>query len=874
MSKKLLLIDGSNLIFRAYYASENLNIETLDGRPANAIKLLISMINKIIIEESPTNIFIALDTKSPTFRHENYEEYKAGRQKTPDKLNKQFPMARDLYNSMGIINYGIDGYEADDLIATYAKSGVSDGYTVKIISGDKDLLQLVDENITVMTPKIGFTKEVNYTPDIFKEKYDINPNQFIEYKALVGDKSDNIIGVDKVGDKTARKLLLEYGDITNIITSAKEGKIKGKVGENLISSEELIYKNIDLVTLICDTPLLTSIKELEFETLHTQKFISYLEEIGFSTLANSFLKQANLNEEILEKKEVKIGYEVVKEFSKSEHTSDETFIYTQNLNENYFESENLGIALSSEQGNFYFENISKPLIEWLESEDKKIIYNEKAFRSIFPEVQISNIIFDSYLAINLLDNSAQKKPIDFHLTRYGARMVLTFEEVYKVKSNPVKPEMEIIVKDLCLKANALKESYINIVNEIERQKLNEVLYEIEMPLSRVLSHMETVGIYIDNVKLEKMKKDYEIRAEEIANKIKEITDINYNSPKQLSEYLFTVKQISPKGIKKTKSGYSTDIVNLEKVQDKLEVEDIDYKLIDLILKLRKNQKILNTYLLGIEGYIKSDQKIHPLYNPLISETGRISTQDPSIQNIPIRSEEGKSIRELFAAPEGKVILAIDYSQVELRIMAHYSDDANLISAFKSDKDIHSETAKNMFGDEGQRSKAKAINFGIIYGMSKYGLAKQVSISNDEAQEFIDIYFEKYPAIKNYIDDYISFAQENGYVHTLFNRKRVVENINTGNFNEKEHAKRVAINTPIQGTAADLIKIAMIKVYEYTHQNNINIIMQIHDELVFEMDEVSAEVHTIALKEIMESIVKLKVPLKVDGGVALNWLEAK
>lgn len=868
---KLLLIDGSNLIFRAYFASEKQNIKTLDGRPGGAIRTLVSMINKIVSEENPTHMFIALDTKAPTFRHHSYEDYKAGRSKTPEDLNMQFPMAMDLYDAMGIKHYGVDGFEADDLIATYAVRAKAEGYKVKIVSGDKDLLQLVEDGIEVLTPKMGFAKEVNYTPEVFTEKYEFAPDRFIEYKAIVGDKSDNIIGVEKIGDKTARKLINNYPSYKEMVQAAIDGEVKGKVGENLAASLEQIETNIHLVTLMKEAPLELELNELEHGPLATEQFVDYLTELGFTKQASDFA--ALIDGPVAEKETV--DYTVINQFDPSLHTSARTTIYTQTLTDNYFKSETLGIAFSSDKGLFYSRQITGEIKEWLKGDSEKITYDYKALCSIVG-FKVNNVIFDSYLAASLIDVTLNKMPIDYIMARFGCTLVLPFEDVYKIKSNPQMPEADVLASDISTKAYAVDTTFASVASEIEKDNLTEVMYEIELPLSPVLSQIELNGITVDTHNIDQLKTKYGTILDGINEQISQITTINVSSPMQLSEYLFIERELPTKGIKKTARGYSTDVTNLTKLRDNLETDSQDYKLINLILEHRIYSKLLNTYVIGIEKHVDENNQVKPLYNQLLSETGRLSTREPSIQNIPIRSEEGQVIRSLFGTKEGYKIVAIDYSQVELRMMAHISQDEKLIDAFMHDADIHASTAEIIFGTsaDGNRSKAKAINFGIIYGMSKYGLAKQVGITNDQAEEFISKYFENYPAIKNYIENTITSATENKFVTTIFNRKRVISDINSSNYMKREHAKNAAINTPVQGSAADLIKLAMIKVADAIEGSSTKMIMQIHDELVFEIkeDELDSEIAKIC--DIMQEATKLSVPLKVDYGVGENWLEAK
>lgn len=892
---KLLLIDGSNLIFRAYYATEKRDIKTPDGEDANAIYTLITMINKLIVEHKPTHMFIALDTGKSTFRHEKYPEYKGKRSETPDRLKNQFPMAKELYAAMGIENYATERFEADDLIASYAKIAEAKGFEVQVVSGDKDLLQLISPTIKVLTPGIGFIKECNYTAEVFKEKFGFEKERFIEYKALVGDSSDNIIGVEKIGAKTAAKFINNYPNIDAMITDAKkvvemvenkekipkDAVIKGKNAERMAVSEELLHNNLELVELIEDVDVHIPLEELAFNDYNYETFIKYLKKCGFTKFVNEYSKRAGIEEE-----KVVYNQEKVREITKfdvKKHTGKETFIYTETLGENYHNTKGLGIGIACSKGLFYLPQtkIDQDFINYLQSDSKKIIYNTKRLMVILKTNEINGLIFDPYLALALLKPENYKKSIDLIAIQEQIDVLKDQRELYGPKSNPRMPLPDEIKEDIGLKAHICQEIYVKLVNEIEINELSHVLQDIELPLTKVLAQMEQTGIVIDQDKLHDLNHDFEIELEKIEQKIELITDINIKSPKQLREYLFETEGLPDKGIKKTKSGHSTDVENLSKLRKLLEFDSDKYakhiELIDLIFEHRMYAKLNSTYLKGLSKYLV-DSKLHPIYHQLLAETGRLSVSEPNIQNIPIRTEKGQVIRSLFTAPIGKKVVAIDYSQVELRVIAHMADEKHMLEEFKLGNDIHTETAKKILNVETvtslERSRAKAINFGIIYGMSAFGLAKQVGISKKEANEFIDKYLQTYPNIERYMSDLISFAQDNGYVKTLDGRRRNLENINSSNRLEAENAKRMAINTPVQGTAADIIKKAMIEVNQYIKDTEIELVMQIHDELVFYIPEDKLEIEIPKLKAIMENVVDLNVNLVADAESGDNWLEAK
>lgn len=879
--KKLLLIDGSNLIFRAYYGTENINVKNPQNISVNAVYGLINMLSKILEDENPTHVFIALDRAKKTFRHEMYDDYKGGRASMPDKLREQWTIVQDFFDALGIIKGDSEKYEADDLIATYANIAKKENYKVKIISGDKDLLQLVDENVNVLIPKMGFAKECDYDVKTFEEKYEFSPKRFIEYKALVGDKSDNIIGIEKLGDKTAKKIINNSKNIEDIINQAQEGEIKGKVGENINNNLELIKRNLVLVTLIEDTPLDVGIDELKFDGINLETYGTFLQEQGFTKIYNNLLKSNNIE---IKKEEIK--YIEIEDFKIDEHIKGITYLYTQNLKENYFLSECLGIGIVNESGNFYLSqnNINDEFIKFLESDHPKVYYNSKnLLANINKRIKLNGTVTDLYLALALINSDNYKKTIDQNLLSYEYTNIDNFEEIYKAKSNPKKPEPAIYYEDIVKKTIGLSKTHEKIVGKLIENKSIELLEEIELPLLQTLSEMEKEGIYIDKSKLIALKDKYSQVILELQEKLEDYALINFNSFIQLSNLLFEEWNLPKKGIKKTTTAYSTDEENLNKLLSLLKETEDKYKneitFINLLLEYRKTNKLLNTYVKNIEKFILADGRVHPINHQLLAETGRLSVMDPSIQNMPIRTELGQEIRSIFKNTKG-IILAFDYSQIELRVMAHFSKDEAMIEAFNNDVDIHTQTAKKILGSNDvtalQRSQAKAINFGIIYGMSSYGLAKQVGISNQTAKEFIEKYFLEYPNIKSYMDEQIQYAKDNGYVKTLFGRKREIPTINSKNYKEKEMSARMAINTPIQGTAADIMKMALIKVNKALGEANVDakIIMQIHDEIVLDVNPKHKDKVIKIVKENMEDVVDLEVKLKVDYGEGDSWLDAK
>lgn len=879
---KLLLIDGSNLIFRAYYATEKQQVNTLDNRPANAVNTLISMINKLIVTHQPTHAFIGLDTGGSTFRHEHYPEYKGKRSETPERLRQQFGLAKELYEAMGIKFDATVKYEADDLIATLARKASDLGHKVNIVSGDKDLLQLVDDNITVTTPAMGFSKEVNYTPAVFKEKFEFDPVRFIEYKALVGDSSDNIIGITKVGDKTAKKLILEYPDLQHMVQAAQDGLIKGVVGNNLKDAKQQLDDNMHLVTLVEDIELEYDFTDLTFDGFGSQ-LMDFLKACGFTKHLNNFSKLVKMPEE--ETVDFLLNYKTIFEFDANLHTGEQTFVYVQTLFENYQKNPVIGISLVSEKGIFFMapDKVNQKFISFLQSDAKKVTYDIKKLMVLLGISSVSGFVLDVQIASSLISSDNAKRSIDMIASSYGFNSVNTFEQVYGSKTKPVIPVKSKLITDVCAKGYALSQLYIPIINKLEQLDLHNIYYNIEYPLALVLAKMEIEGVLLDQKGLAKLADSYEILIKELSEKIALYTQINIDSPKQLSEFLFVEKSLPTKNIKKTTGGFSTDVTTLNQLLDMLCIEKQTYQseieFINNLLIYRKYKKLYSTYLLGLENHLNEDNRLKPIYQQLLVETGRLSSIDPNIQNIPIKSTEGAEIRRLFVAPDGYKVAAIDYSQVELRIIAHIAQETHMLSDFKSGLDIHSETAKKILHKTEvtakERSQAKAINFGIIYGMSQYGLAKQLSITNEEAKLFIQRYFQNYPNIEKYMVDATQDAKDKGYSQTLFNRRRYIPTINSSAKMEAQAAMRIAINTPIQGTAADVIKLAMVKVDEYIVQKQLKskMVMQIHDELVFYIHEDELEV-VDAIKNIMETVVDLDVFLMAEANIGNNWLEAK
>ena len=859
--EKILLIDGSNLIFRAYHATKNIEMKSPQNIDVTAINTTTLMLKKLIENFKPSHILIALDTGKPTKRHLMYEGYKKTREKTPENLKQQFPIVKDLYHAFGIKFLEKEGYEADDIIASYAKYAKENNLEVQIVSSDKDLLQLIDEKIKVFVPKTGpFSKDINYDEKIFHEKYGFKPKDIILYKALVGDKSDNINGIEKIGQKTAQTLISDYQNLEGIKTGLKEEKIKGKIGENLASGLEKIKENIELITLYDNINLEYQLDDIKFNEIQKDNVHNFLNNYGLFKSANLFKK----NNEFINK----VNYEEINEFN-SKYIGKKNYIFTKTIDYNYHFSKKLGFGLYNEHGLFYlkYENINQDFINFISDENEKITYDLKQLMVILNLKEVGNFTKDLKIMNNLLHFENNNKELNFICLEHNIDYTYNFLEIYENKTNP-KYNEEKVKLDITSSAKALSELVIHIENKLNDLKLLDVYYKIEHPLIEVLATMEIEGILIDKEKLESLKNEYQKEISNIEEKIKNITDINIASPKQLSDFLFINLQIDPKNIKKTQNGYSTDQESLEIIKANTTDKKV-LTFINLVLDYRKNVKIYKTYLLGIEKFIVNN-KIHPIYQQLATDTGRLTATVPNIQNIPVKTKEGKVLRSLFIAEKNTKFVSCDYSQVELRILAKIANEKTMLNYFYHNQDIHAQTAKTIFGEVNEltRKNAKNINFGIIYGISAYGLAKIINSSNQDAKNFIDKYYETFPEIKNYQDKIINDALKNNFIKTKFERIRYLDQNKT-----LEQQKRIIINTPIQGTAADVIKIAMINIHNYLKKENCGtMIMQIHDELIFYLNENNYEINLKEIIKLMENVELFNDILKVDYACGDNWEE--
>ena len=857
--EKIILVDGNNLLFRSYYATAyNGNfMKNSKGFPTNALFGFTNMMNKIIEEENPTYIMVAFD-KGKTFRHDKYDFYKDGRIETPDELKMQFPIAKDMLTAMGIKYYEIDNYEADDIIGTFAQFCDEDPRFIgTIISSDKDLLQLISTDIDI---KLLKQKDyIRYNTETFKEAYGFDPIKIIDLKALMGDPSDNIPGVKGVGEKTAMKLIQDYQSLDNVYNNID--KISGKLKEKLINDKDNAYMSYEIATIVKDVPMDINIEETKYNGI-TDKLNDIYEELEFY----SFIKKNKI------KKEEVIDIKTITDINEININGD-CAIYLEILGTNYHTSSIIGMGVYNKDIAYYIPfEILKNNPKFLKENIKYTYDYKKTYVALkWQNIDISNVTFDSMIASYLLDYNI-KDDIAYlaNLLDYN----IPFYETIYGKNNNLNVPIDV-ANVIVNKAKFIYETRELLFNKLNNENMLELFNDIEMPLSVVLGDMEYNGVCVDKDLLKQMGEEIKIKIELVSSKIYNMAgcEFNISSPTQLGSILFE-KLMLPHS-KKGKNGYSTAVDVLEKIKDK-------HPIIEQILEYRMLTKLYTTYVEGLINAIMPDNKIHTIYTQTLTRTGRLSSIEPNLQNIPIRYEYGRLIRKAFIPSNNSIILSGDYSQIELRILASIAHINPLIDAFKGGLDIHSKTASDIFHvdienvTKDMRRIAKAVNFGIIYGISSFGLSENLSIKPSEAKTFISNYLNTYPGIQEYMDRIIKETKELGYTVTLFNRKRVIPEINNTNYMIRQSGERMALNTPIQGTSADIIKKAMVTVSNEFKKNNIKskMIIQVHDELVFDCLKEEQDKVIEILTNAMEHVVDLDVPLKIDVEYGDNWYQAK
>jgi DNA polymerase-1 len=877
---KLLLVDGNSVAFRAFFALHNSleRFKNKNGLHTNAIYAFNNMFENVMAKENPSHVLVAFDAGKTTFRTEFYAEYKAGRSKTPGEFKEQMPYIRELLTGLGVKYYELDNYEADDIIGTLANKVSKEEFDVVVLSGDRDLTQLATDSIKVDITIKGVSDIESYTPEHVAEKYDgLTPNQIIDMKGLAGDASDNIPGVTKIGEKTAIKLLKEYGSVEGIYENIDKLKAS-KMKENLINDKEQAFMSKRLATIDTNSPVDVNIDDLKYEGKNLDKLVPFYKEMDFK----QFLSKLDIEEEAVEMEDV--HFDVVDTFTEEMFTEDMA-LYVEMMEDNYHTSPIVGVAWGTKKKIYatsslaLFEN--EAFIHWLLSDKyKKFVYDAKrtyvALNRYVGKMQGTS--FDVLLAAYLLDTNDNNADIEGVAAHYGYTEIQSDEAIYGKGAKKGLPEdEEAFFSHLARKVKAIQFLSEKLDAELTEKNQSDLFYKMELPLSTILADMEITGIRVDAARLKEMRIEFSDRLKEIENKIyaEAGEEFNLNSPKQLGVILF--EKMGLPVIKKTKTGYSTAVDVLEQLKEQAPI-------VEDILVYRQIAKIQSTYVEGLLKVIQPDDKIHTRYVQTLTQTGRLSSIDPNLQNIPIRLEEGRKIRQAFVPREKEwLIFSSDYSQIELRVLAHISNDEHLKAAFIEGQDIHSSTAMRVFGIENpedvtpnMRRQAKAVNFGIVYGISDYGLSQNLGITRKQAQEYIDTYFEKYPGVKQYMEEIVREAKDKGYVETLYHRRRYLPDINSRNYNLRSFAERTAINTPIQGSAADILKIAMINMAQRLKEENLQatMLLQVHDELVFEAPKAELERLNELVKDVMENAVSLQVPLITDSSWGETWYEAK
>ena len=867
--KKIVLIDGNNLIFRSYYATaySGVIMRNSKGFPTNALYGFINMMNKIIREDKPEYILVAFD-KGKTFRHSEYDEYKAGRSDTPDELKQQFPVAKDVLNAMGIKYFEIDNYEADDIIGTLSSMAhIDPDFDCEIVSSDKDLLQLIEDDVVVRSPKNN--DYIIYDRNTFKDTYEVEPIRMIDLKALMGDTSDNIPGVAGIGEKTAIKLIKEYDNIDNLYEHVDE--IKGKVKDKLIEGKKSCYVSRDLATIIKDVKLGFSLEDTKYLGINNLKFKSILEELEF----NSLLKKYDLMGEVSDNTIVddKLSYKDIKEFDKTKEFS----FYIETRGEVYSKSEIIGISLFDGENCYYLDldNLEK-YKDIFECDTKKITYDLKKNIVVLNNYNISvnGEVFDTMIA-GYLTNYDVKDDISIIGRSFGYKINDYLEDYGSIK-RPIDVGLDKLKEIIGTKVKFIYESKDDLISKIEEFGEVELFNNIEMPLVRVLADMELTGIKVDRDYLEEVKTELENSMITIEKEIYDLAGEEFNimSPQQLADILFVKLGIPyPKRVKNNKYSTSKDIL------DKIRFVN---PIVDKVLEYRMLSKLYSNYAVGLLSEIRDDGRIHTIFTQTLTRTGRLSSISPNLQNIPARDDYARMIRKAFIPDDNSVLLSSDYSQVELRVFASMSNATQMIDAFKNDIDIHTKTASDIYHipiedvTKKERRTAKAVNFGIIYGISSFGLSEDLGIDMVEAKHFIDNYLDAFPGIREYMEKEKEEAYKNGYVTTLMNRRRVIEELNSKNYMIRTSGERMALNTPIQGTAADILKKAMVELYNEMNKKKLKskILLQVHDELIINVLEDEIDEVKKLTQEVMENAFKLEVPLKVEISTGSNWYEAK
>lgn len=885
-----MVIDGNSLIHRAFYALPLLT--TKDGIYTNGVYGFLTMLYKIREEYDIDYLCVAFDKKGPTFRHKAFDLYKANRQSTPNELSQQFPILKEILSAMNIAQLELEDYEADDIAGTLSKFGENNQMEVILVTGDRDYLQLSSNNTKVLITKKGITELEEYDEKRIIEEYGITPEQFIDLKGLMGDKSDNIPGVPGIGEKTGIKLLKEFGTMENLYNNID--KVGGKkTRESLIENQNTAFLSKKLGEIIRNAPLDFTLEELKVEEPDWDRLAKLYETLEFKSLLSK-ISSDKISK--VEDSTYKVKYKIIKENNyepiineiKSEKSFCFKFLYENHI---YVSSQILGIGIKVGNNTSYYIDYSENDIEIFISKFKEYFESREIEKYghmmkadivglLRLNINLKNMIFDTMIGSYLLNPASMSYSINElgkeYLNIYGVD-----EEELLGKGKNKKSYKDLSIEDkaeyISMTLDLIYKVKEPIKDNLNQQEMTQLYYDVELPLVEVLADMEFNGFKVDLDVLNQLGDEFQ---KEIDNLTKEIYDLagrefNINSPKQMGEILFD--ELGLPVIKKTKTGYSTDAEVLDKLKGQHEI-------IEKILKYRQMVKLKSTYIDGLINVVdEKTQKIHSSFNQTVTNTGRISSTEPNLQNIPIKTEEGRKIRKAFVPQSDEYVLVDgDYSQIELRVLAHISKDPKLMDAFYNNEDIHTKTASEVFGVPKEevtplmRSRAKAVNFGIVYGISDYGLSRDLDISRKEAKEYIDNYLNNYNMVEKYMDDIIKIGKEKGYVETILKRRRYIPELKSKNYNVRSFGERVAMNTPIQGSAADIIKVAMVRVYEELNKRNLKskLILQVHDELIIETHKDEEKEVEKLMKDIMENAVNLDIPLKVELKAGENWYETK
>ena len=917
-NERLLIIDGNSIMNRAFYgimASKMLT--TPDGKYTNAVYGFLAILFKELDDLKPTHIAVTFDLKAPTHRHKMYDGYKANRHSMPGELAEQMPVIKEILKDMNITIIEKEGYEADDIIGTMSKKAEKEGINVTILSGDRDTFQLATDKITIRIPrtKAGKTEEDDYNKEKIKEVYGVEPRALIQVKGLMGDTSDNIPGVPGVGEKTALKLIQEYKSVDNLYKSLENGntKIKGALREKLETNKELAMLSKTLGEIVTNAPLDTTVNDLKVKEWDKEKVTEKFKELRF----NRFIERFELNEveitnnknnvdidSLFEIKEVNLKKDNISELINNIKNEKE-LIYSlqleddENNNQKIINKKISAITIYKKDINtsIYLYNIKEnefidKFKEIFEDEEIKKVSSELTTQYVILKqlgVNTKNIYYDVEIAgydLNpsnkntLQELALQYLEIDINeciLTKFGKDKQNKNKQITLFEAEEQNEETLDRNKFVgAINTFAISKLYDITYKKLEEINAKDLFFNIEMPLVEVLGSMQYEGIYVDKITLKEFGDELKAQIEQLTSEIYELAgeEFNIKSHQQLGVILFEKLKLT--AAKKTKSGYSTDVEVLEKIR-------FEHPIVEKVLEYRTLTKLNSTYVEGLIPYIKPEtDKIHSYFHQTITATGRISSTEPNLQNIPTRAELGKNIRKAFKPKEGYVYVDADYSQIELRVLAHISQDKNMLQAFKNGEDIHKQVASKVFNvpldkvTKEQRSSAKAVNFGIVYGISDFGLANQLGVPNKIARGYIQEYLNKYSGIKHFMDDIVDSAKAKGYVETLFHRRRYVPELQSSNYMVRQFGSRIAMNTPIQGTAADIMKVAMINAYKELKSKNLDakIILQIHDELLLEVKEEDKEQAKEVLKNCMENAMELSVPLEVEVSEGNNWNEVK